>query len=72
MSADPKYAPGLPYETQLVARVEATARDLCAAIRESRESGADALVFPALIGVFRDEGFFPADLDLGSLMGLLR
>lgn len=59
-------------EAELVAHVEECARQLCAAIRESREQGADALVFPALIGVFRDEGFFPADLDLGSLMGMLR
>lgn len=59
-------------EAQLVARVETAARELCAAIRESREQGADAVTFPALIGVFREEGFFPENLDMGSLMGMLR
>lgn len=60
-------------EAEHVAAVEAHARDLCASLHAATEAGvSSALVLPALIGVFREAGMIPQDLDLGSLMGMLR
>lgn len=59
-------------EAQWVALVEAKGRELCSAVKDATEAGtSDALILPALIGVFREAGMLP-DLDFGSLLGLLR
>ena len=60
-------------EEVYVAAVETHARALCDALHEATAAGvSNALVLPALVGVFREAGMIPQDLDLGSIMGMLR
>lgn len=61
-----------PTEAERIALVEARGRELCAAVREANEAGvSEALLLPALIGVFREAGMLP-DLDFDSILGMLR
>lgn len=57
---------------QHVIVVEAKARELCDSVKAATEAGvSDALLLPALLGVFREAGMLP-DMDFGSLMGMFR
>ncbi len=59
-------------EQEWVALVEERGQELCSAVKAATEAGvSDALLLPALIGVFRDAGMLP-DLDFGGLLGMLR
>lgn len=59
-------------EQELLAAVEADAQQLCLSVRAAEEAGVSpALVLPSLFSVFREAGMLPANLDLGSIMGML-
>lgn len=59
-------------EAQWVTLVEAKAGELCDSVKGATEAGvSDALLLPALLGVFREAGMLP-DLDFGSLLGMFR
>lgn len=61
-----------PDQTQLVADVERTSKALADAVKAAEAGGvSEALIFPALVGVFREAGMVPDWLDIGSLSGLL-
>ena len=61
-----------PTEAKHIALVESRADLLCQAVNQASEAGVSpALLLPALIGVFREAGMIPADLDLGGLMRML-
>ena len=59
-------------EKYLVRRVEEASKDLADAVKAAEAGGvSEALIFPALVGVFREAGMVPDWLDIGSLAGLL-
>ena len=59
-------------EQQLVLEVEAASKQLADAVKAAEAGGvSEALIFPALVGVFREAGMVPDWLDIGSLAGLL-
>ena len=56
----------------LVLEVEAASKRLADAVKAAEAGGvSEALIFPALVAVFRDAGMVPDWLDIGSLAGLL-
>lgn len=59
-------------EPELIALVEGKAQELCEAVKRANEAQVpDSLLLPALIAVFQQAGMIP-DLDLSSLLGMLR
>ena len=58
-------------DQELIAAVETSAQALADAMKEAEAGGVSpALLFPALISVFKDAGMLPDWLDMDSLMGL--
>ena len=56
----------------LLEAVEDRARELCSAVHAATDGGVStALLLPSLLAVFKDAGMLPADLNIGSLMGML-
>ena len=59
-------------QDRLVAAVEDASLLLAEAVKAAEAGGiSEALIFPALVGVFREAGMVPDWLDIGSLAGLL-
>ena len=59
-------------DQELIAAVEESAQSLADAMKTAEEAGVSpALLFPALISVFKDAGMLPDWLDMGSLMGMV-
>lgn len=57
---------------ELVRDVEAAAKRLSETIKQAEAAGvSEALIFPALVAVFKDAGMVPDWLDMDSLAGLL-
>lgn len=60
-------------QAALLKVVEVEAEHLCLAVKAADRAGVpDALMFPALVSVFREAGMLPESLDLGGLLGMLR
>lgn len=59
-------------EAQWVGLVEAKGQELCSAVKAATAAGtSDALILPALIGVFREAGMLP-DMDFTGLLGMFK
>jgi hypothetical protein len=55
-----------------VAEAVEDARTLCSTVKAAAEAGVpDALLLPALLDVFREQGMLP-DMDFGSILGMFR
>jgi len=59
-------------EQELIAAVEDASRGLADAMKNAETGGVSpALLFPALISVFKDAGMLPDWLDMDSLIGMV-
>ena len=59
-------------EPDLIAGVETAAQNLADAMKEAEQGGVSpALLFPALISVFKDAGMLPDWLDMDSITAMV-